>query len=326
MNTHISQTELHTVLTQNHQEWKSLIQSLCRPLIPLSTDTAPRLSHITGIKAVVFDIYGTLLISGSGEVGSLTAYKSLGQLNFFNAFQEAGINSSLSPEVFNGVCSRFFEEAIQTRHRELKAQGINYPEVNILEIWQTVGETLFHDKIISHSLSAYNIILIALEYELSANPTWPMPNACETLATLFRHNYVMGIVSNAQFYTPLILDSVFEPSLTALGIMEEARVWSYKLGYAKPSTRLFASLLDYFERQWSIQPSEVLYVGNDMLNDIYTAAAVGCRTALFAGDQRSLRVRRENSLVQSMQPDAIITDMAQLLQILGLSIKRSSLQ
>jgi len=132
----------------------------------------------------------------------------------------------------------------------------------------------------------------------------------------------MGIVSNAQFYTPLILDSLYEPSITDLGLAEEAKIWSYKLGYAKPSTRLFASLLDYFDSRWSIQPSEVLYVGNDMLNDIYTAAAVGCRTALFAGDQRSLRVRRENSLVQSLQADAIITDIAQVLQILGLSFDK----
>jgi len=326
MNKHVSQTELHTVLTQNLQEWKSLIQSRSHPLSPLSTDTAPMISSIGDIQAVVFDIYGTLLISGSGEVGSLTAYKSHEQLNFFNAFYKAEITPSLSPEVFNGVCSKLYEEAIQARHGKLKAKGIDYPEVNILEIWHSVGKSLFHDKIIPQALSAYNIILIALEYELSANPTWPMPNACETLATLFRHNYIMGIVSNAQFYTPLILDSLCEPSLTALGISEEARVWSYKLGYAKPSTHLFASLLEHLDRRFGIQPGEVLYVGNDMLNDIYTAAAVGCKTALFAGDQRSLRVRRDNSLVQSLQADAILTDMTQLLQILGLSNKRSSLQ
>ena len=326
MNTYFSQTELQTVLTQNHEKWKSLIQSRCRPLSPISTAATAQLSALSDIKAVVFDIYGTLLISGSGEVGSLTADKSHEKLDFFNAFQAAGIIPSLSPEVFNGVCSKFYEEAIQARHRELKAQGIDYPEVNILDIWHSVGQTLFHDKIISQFLSAYNLILIALEYELSANPTWPMPNACETLATLCRHNYVMGIVSNAQFYTPLILDSLFEPSLTALGIAEEARVWSYKLGYAKPSARLFASLLEYLDRSSGIQPQEILYVGNDMLNDIYTAAAVSCRTALFAGDRRSLRVRRGNSLVQSLQADVIITDMAQLLQILGLSYKRSILQ
>jgi len=34
--------------------------------------------------------------------------------------------------------------------------------------------------------------------------------------------------------------------------------------------------------------SKTLYVGNDMLNDIWTATEAGCRTVLFAGDQRSL--------------------------------------
>ena len=41
-----------------------------------------------------------------------------------------------------------------------------------------------------------------------------------------------------------------------------------------------------------VAPGEVLYVGNDMLNDVYAAGQVGFRTALFAGDQRSLRMRQ----------------------------------
>ena len=38
---------------------------------PVETHVEPRLQKISGIKAVVFDIYGTLVISGSGDVGSL---------------------------------------------------------------------------------------------------------------------------------------------------------------------------------------------------------------------------------------------------------------
>ena len=47
-------------------------------------------------------------------------------------------------------------------------------------------------------------------------------------------------------------------------------------------------------RQRGFPAERVLFVGNDMLNDVAAAAAVGLRTALFAGDQRSLRLREKD--------------------------------
>jgi putative hydrolase of the HAD superfamily len=46
-----------------------------------------------------------------------------------------------------------------------------------------------------------------------------------------------------------------------------------------------------------------------MLNDISTASAAGCRTALFAGDRRSLRLREGENTVE---PDMIITGLTEL--------------
>jgi len=40
---------------------------------PLNTTVDPKLERLSGIKAVVFDIYGTLVISGCGDVGSADA-------------------------------------------------------------------------------------------------------------------------------------------------------------------------------------------------------------------------------------------------------------
>lgn len=65
--------------------------------------------------------------------------------------------------------------------------------------------------------------------------------------------------------------------------------------------------------KWSISPGSTLYVGNDMLNDIHPAKSVGFQTALFAGDKRSLRIRREHPLCKNISPDLILTDLKQLL-------------
>ncbi|MEQ8837627.1 MAG: HAD family hydrolase, partial [Lacipirellulaceae bacterium] len=66
-----------------------------------------------------------------------------------------------------------------------------------------------------------------------------------------------------------------------------------------------------------ITPAETLYVGNDMRNDIWPAAKVGFKTALFAGDERSLRLREdEPNRDQRPEPDAVVTELDQLPKLL----------
>jgi putative hydrolase of the HAD superfamily len=57
----------------------------------------------------------------------------------------------------------------------------------------------------------------------------------------------------------------------------------------------------------------VLYVGNDMLHDVLPAAAMGFRTALFAGDRRSLRRREGDARVASVTPDVVVLQLRDLL-------------
>ena len=60
-----------------------------------------------------------------------------------------------------------------------------------------------------------------------------------------------------------------------------------------------------------VRPTETLCIGNDMANDIAPAARLGFRTALFAGDQRSLRWGPGGEC-DDVGPDIVITDLAQL--------------
>jgi putative hydrolase of the HAD superfamily len=57
----------------------------------------------------------------------------------------------------------------------------------------------------------------------------------------------------------------------------------------------------------------VLHVGNDVLNDVLPAAAIGFRTALFAGDRRSLRRRDGDPRVASITPDIVLIHLRDLL-------------
>ena len=63
-----------------------------------------------------------------------------------------------------------------------------------------------------------------------------------------------------------------------------------------------------------VSPHAVLYVGNDMLNDMLPAAAAGFQTALFAGDARSLRLRETDPRCIDVSPDIVLTDLSQLIE------------
>ena len=46
------------------------IRGLSRPLEPKPTALKPRLKRLEGIRAVLFDVYGTLVISASGDIAA----------------------------------------------------------------------------------------------------------------------------------------------------------------------------------------------------------------------------------------------------------------
>ena len=142
-----------------------------------------------------------------------------------------------------------------------------------------------------------------------------MPYLKETLADIKETGLLMGIISNAQFYTPLLFPALIDQDLTACGFDNDLSWFSYQSKRAKPDTWMYEQARSALEAR-EVAAEEVLYVGNDMLNDMLPAATVGFKTALFAGDKRSLRLREDHPEAAQVQVDCIITDLRQLLEIL----------
>jgi len=126
----------------------------------------------------------------------------------------------------------------------------------------------------------------------------------------------MGIISNAQFYTPLLFNWYLESEPEDLGFFTDLIIFSYQEGHAKPSGMLFDIAVERLN-QYNISPQSVVYVGNDMLNDIYPADRVGFQTALFAGDARSLRLRDNDPRCSAVSANIVITDLIQLTDYIG---------
>lgn len=289
------------------------MRTLSGPLEPLGTGLAPALPARAGIRSVVFDVYGTLFVSGSGEVG--TAGDAVSDTACEQALRESGC--TLHGTGIGRLCRNRYTEEILEAHRTSRARGIRYPEVDIVTIWHRVLQRLSAEGLVSGEITPARLVEVAVRYEARTNPVWPMPSCAETLARLSRAGLVLGIVSNAQFYTPLLFPAFLGAPPDLLGFDERLCVWSYRLGEAKPSPSLFAELVTTLDAEYGIRPHETLFVGNDMLNDVSAARDAGLRTALFAGDRRSLRLREDDPRCADVKPDAVILDLIDILSLLG---------
>lgn len=286
-----------------------IFHRLCRPLQPEPTGVEAQLTPLEGIRAVLFDIYGTLVISGSGDVGTT------GEATRADAFSAAIAACGLPAATCTAdEATTTLFGVIAEHHRRAEKNGIDRPEVNILEVWADVWDAMLDRGWTTAARDQVDFARLAVEFEARANPTWPMPAMESCVAALADRSMVLGLVSNAQFFTPELFPAFVDKSLDELGFDPQLRYYSYEHRHAKPSPRMYRlagqSLADR-----GIQPAEVVFVGNDVRNDVMPAAAAGFRTVLFAGDARSLRWRQHDPLAAGVVPDAIVTELIQLTDI-----------
>jgi putative hydrolase of the HAD superfamily len=270
------------------------------------------LRPLEGIRSVLFDIYGTLLVSLQGESPG-----GSGRLER-DSMVAALLGSGLMPpdqehaNSIGEVAVRWLHESVAAVHEAQVAAGIGTPEVEIRLLWSGVVERLFSEGMIRrHTVSDVELAGLAVRYEALINPCWPMPGVREVLARLHASGILLGIISNSQFYTRDLLTVLLGDSLDDLGFHPDLEHYSFEYGEAKPGRRMFAAARQMLLVH-GISADQVLYVGNDMLNDVLPANGEGFRTALFAGDARSLRLRTDDPRTSGLSPDLIITCLSDL--------------
>jgi putative hydrolase of the HAD superfamily len=267
---------------------------------PIPTGVQDRGAPKASVEAVLFDVYGTLFMSASGDLAPpgkqlpAEARRTLGSL-----LRKYGIGAD--PSAVHGA----FVDEIRAVHARLREKGVDCPEVDVRKVW---GELLgFRDAGLINEL--------AVEYEAVFNPVWPMLHADRMIARLREHGVLLGIVSNAQFFTPLLFRAFFGGQPDRIGFERDLLFYSYRYGRAKPSAFLHQRAAEALGKR-GIPVPHCLYVGNDMLNDVLPASVTGYQTALFAGDRRSLRLREEDPRCRSLHPDMVVTDLGELAEVI----------
>lgn len=214
------------------------------------------------IRAVIFDIYGTLLIAPPGGFKSDPAFDP----TLTAIIESFGHPSPPEP-------SAVIDRLIREHHR---SSPHPHPEIDLRHIFREALGAADETNLTS-------LVEAVEDARLSCEP---MPGAVETLHSLAAQGIRLGILSNAQSNTLSVLDRLLDGATSLLD--PELTVLSYQHGMAKPSPELFQLLAERLA-QFGISPQETLFVGNDPLQDIDPAKEAGFLTALFLGHPSSLR-------------------------------------
>lgn len=279
------------------------------PLKPIKTATAPHLKKIQNLRVITYDFYGTLFLSGVGDIGVDDGkYDSNALIEAMSAAEIEVIDNDAGKKGFE-----IYNEVVEKIIADLKSEGIEYPEPDIREVWRKVLTRLHELSLIDGPITGELAKRISVEFEARMNPVWPVPKAVQTLLHFKEMGYPQGIISNSQFYTPMVLEALSGYTLSNLGLHKKLLHWSYEEKMKKPALTFYKNFIKKLHSfDSAIKASEVLYIGNDMLKDIYPARELGMKTALFAGDQRSLKWREDDERCKNIQPDLIITKFDQL--------------
>jgi FMN phosphatase YigB (HAD superfamily) len=209
-------------------------------------------------RAIIFDIYGTLLIAPAGGVKP----DAVADPVLRDIITRLGHTPPYSP-------SSELHAAVLRHHA---ASGMPHPEVDLRALWR---------EVLALPPDADTTALV-IETQAAWHAARLMPGAAELLRALAVTGMPLGLLSNAQ------CDAL--PSLGGLAdiFTDDLVILSYCHGSAKPSPVLFHLLAARLAHR-GITPQETLYIGNDPLHDIEPAASHGFSTALFTGHPGSWR-------------------------------------
>lgn len=214
-------------------------------------------------KGIIFDINGTLTDIHTDESND-DVYRVISNLLSYQGIV-------LDP---GAVRYHYFQIM-----KEQRAACVDrYPEFDAIGIFRAIiahHATDFTRALPIEKLQQLPVMLAETYRAASRFRLQPYPGVEETLRQLHA-KYRLAIVSDGQVAYAF-------PELHAVGLAGyfEPIVVSGHFGYRKPDERLFRAALTAM----TMEPPEVLFVGNDMYRDVYGARRIGMKAVFFKSNQ-----------------------------------------
>jgi putative hydrolase of the HAD superfamily len=199
---------------------------------------------------IYFDAVGTLL---HPEPSAAAVYATVGR-RFGSQLDEAAVAVR-------------FRAAFQRQEEIDRAAGLRTDEEREVARWRSIVGEVFDD--ISDEEGCFQ----ELYMHFARAGAWAcVPETADVLGTLAARGHVLGIASNFDHRLRGLVEQL--PALRPIRHL----VISSEIGWRKPASAFFAAMC----RQAGSPADQVLYVGDDRINDYEGARAAGLRAVLLA--------------------------------------------
>jgi FMN phosphatase YigB (HAD superfamily) len=284
----------------------------------------PHVEPIEGVRAVLWTVYGTLLVISDGELKFEVDNDFLMNVALDKTIHEFKMWGSMSRKP--GQPAEYMREIYKKALDEQRlAPAPDKPAEHLSEkVWEGIIKKLFQkeyqfDTSFYGALSEY-AKKVAYFFHASLQGTGAYPNAAAAMTSLAERGITQGLLADGQTFTPTQLSRGLTKQDAAIRLDEVVpsanRVLSFQHRARKPSDLVFQAAVEAMGAH-GIEPPEILHVGSSLPRDIGPAKKWGMRTALYAGDKASLVATAEQLKEPLFRPDALLTDLAQVVELIG---------
>jgi hypothetical protein len=285
----------------------------------------PHLVRLPDVRAVTWNVYGTLLAISGGELHFEHPEKFIMDVALDKTIQEFKMWGSMSRKP--GQPSEYLQ---QLYARELLDQhtvaggGERYPAVASERLWESLIKKLLQkdykfDAGFFGSLNEFSR-KVAYFFHASLQGTACYKGAARALRYVAEAGLAQGLLADGQSFTLVQLQrglAAEDPEARLEKLLTDGlTVLSHEARAKKPSERLFRQALSALAER-GIAPNQVLHVGSRLQQDLVPARRLGMRTALFAGDRGSLQATAEQLNQPSSRPDVLLTKLKQIADVVG---------
>ncbi|HEX6984381.1 MAG TPA: HAD family hydrolase [Planctomycetaceae bacterium] len=293
------------------------------PAVPVKA--TPYAKPLPGIRAVTFEVYGTLLRVTGGRLTldgpdrlsvQIAVEKTVEEFNVWNSlFRKPG-------PPWQQVYEQY-KKLLDERRMTAAVRKGDVPEVDAAaDLWRKLiaqwdRKEFRYDEATLGDRDAL-AEKIAYFFHSRLQGVEPAPNAARTAAVLAEGGIRALLLSDGQCFTPVQLIRAFAADGVAAASLVDfsISVLSCREGVRKPSPSLYERGVERL-RELGIGPDQTLHVGSRLKDDLAVAKRFGMRTALYAGDAASLEATKDEVRDPRLAPDRLLTDLAQLREVVG---------
>jgi FMN phosphatase YigB (HAD superfamily) len=285
----------------------------------------PHLVRLPQVRAVLWNVYGTLLRIAGGELWFEHPQKFVMSAALDKTIQEFKMWASMSRQPGQPAdYLKHLYDSVLIEHRAVPGGTERYPEVGADRVWEALIKKLLQkdykfDAGFFGSLNEFSR-KVAYFFHASLQGTACYKEAAVALQHLAKKGVKQGLLADGQCFTRVQLQrglAAQDRNIALDKLLDKDLIFlSYEIRGRKPSERLFRQVANALNQQ-GLAPNQVLHVGTSIPRDLVPARRLGMRTALFARDRTSLQASAEQLKEPISRPDVLLTKLSQIAEVIG---------